>query len=225
MKKLLILCITMIMVCLFCACGMEAEQESTISLYADVIARLEAGDYDGARSLIDIMEGKQISVETESTELPEAESAMQTDITAPVLQTEAATPPDYEVVELTQYNVRDYFTFEEEFYIADKSGCTQYITLKEEYSERLISVEDVKVEVSYLLCDAHGIIDLDAEEFQSEYFDVLSQDREEQIVQLDNNAMGWITQMLYFSKRGCFPDFAMDVELESASGKLIFTAE
>ena len=62
----------------------------------------------------------------------------------------SATEPDsvtgnFEIVELTSYNVRDYFAFEETFYIADKSGCTQYVTLKEEYRDRLIAAENINL--------------------------------------------------------------------------------
>ena len=228
MKKKLTVCLLAALMLLLCACG-QATQPETVSCgheaYSDLIARLEAGDYNGARSLIDTMEGRQIPAETVPATLPQTAPAVQTEATLPPAVTDSGVTADVEIVELTIYNMRDYFTFEEEYYISEASGCTQYITLKEEYRNRLLSVENVKLEVTYLLCNAFGKIDLEEEEFQSEYFDVISREKETKTLELDSNGMGWISRMLYFSRKGYFPDFAMDVEIESASGKLVLSAQ
>lgn len=225
MKKKLSICVIVAVMLLLCACGQAQQPEANScghEAYSDLIARLEAKDYDAARSIIDILEGQENSAETAS---PETQLPVQAETAQPPAQTDSVITADMEIVELTEYNVRDYFTFEEQFFISDKSGCMQYITLKEEYRDRLVAVEEAKVEVSYLLCEAHGKINLEAETFRSEYFDVISRERTSKILELDSNGMGWISQMLYFSRRGYFPDFAMDVEIKSGSGKLILTAE
>lgn len=225
MKKILTICMCAVLVAVLCACGAQAEPEAAVSPYSDLIARLEAGDYDGARSLIDRMENREVVAETVSPETQSSEVPEQEVVTEPPVVTEPVVMQDCEIVELTQYNIRDYFTFQEQYYIADKSGCSQYITLLEEYRDRLIAVEDAEIEVSYLLCEAHGKIDLDAEQFRSEYFDILSRERETKTIALNRDGMGWISQMLYYSKKGYFPEFAMDVELLSGSGKLYLTRQ
>ncbi len=225
MKKKLSVCLIAAVMLLLCGCHQAQQPEADScghEAYSDLIARLEAKDYDGARSVIDILEGRETPAETAS---PETQLPAQAETDQPPVQTDPVITADMEIVELTKYNVRDYFTFEEQYYISDKSGCTQYITLKEEYRDRLVAVEEAKVEVTYLLCEAHGKINLEAETFRSEYFDVISRERASKTLELDSNGMGWISQMLYFSRRGYFPDFAMDVEIKSGSGKLILAAE
>ena len=210
---------------LLCGCHQAQQPQADFcghEAYSDLIARLEAKDYEAARSIIDILEGRELAAETAS---PETQLPVQAETVQTPAVPDSVITADMEIVELTEYTVRDYFTFEEQFFISDKSGCMQYITLKEEYRDRLIAVEEAKVEVNYLLCEAHGKINLKAETFRSEYFDVTSRERVSKTLELDSNGMGWISQMLYFSRRGYFPDFAMDVEIRSGSGKLILAAE
>ena len=212
MKRIMTVCVVLAMVFGMCACSAQSAPEPTVSAYADVIARLEDGDFDGARSLIDAMEGGEVPLETVSgaSQLPE--------MTLPSGQPEPVDTTHCETVELAQYNVREYFTFEERFYIGKESGCTQYIILKEEYRDRLAAMENVKLEVSYLLCEAHGTIDQKAEQFRSEYYEPIS--RKELTVELDSNGMGIISNMSYNTRKGYFPDYAMDMEITSGSGKL-----
>ena len=225
MKKSLTICMIAAMLLLLCACGAGTEPKATQSPYADVIARLEAGDYDGARSLIDIMEGKQDSTETEAQETVALETAppeTQLPVQMETIQTEPVAAADRKIVELTKETVREYFEFKEELHFGTQSGCTQYITLKEAYSDQLLAMENVKVEVSYLWSNAYGKIDLEEEEFRAEYYDILSREKEVRTLEPDSNGMAWISEMLSFSKKGYFPNYAMDVTIESGSGKLIF---
>ena len=228
MKKHIVLSVILAGILLMSACGTQKKMEPVLcghEAYADLIARLEAGDYDGARSLINTIEGKSFSAETESVETPQTESAAPEETEAAPTQPAAVIPQDCETVKLTKYNVRDYFEFKETYFISERSGCMQYIALKDAHQNRLISAEGVKLEVSYLLCEAHGETDLKAEVFRPEYFEITSREKEFRTVKLDSDGIGWINQMIYFSKLGYFPNFAMDVELISASGELILSAQ
>lgn len=212
MKKIRIL--IAVLCCILCGCGAQAEPEGTTSLYMGVIERLEAGDYDGARAQIDALEGLRETAEMET--VPKQST---------VTQPDSVIHADMEIVELTQDNVRYYFEFVEEFVIGEPSHCTQYITLKEEYRDRLLSVEDAFLNVTLLRCEAYGSIDLEEEEFRADYYDPISQKKEARTLELDYNGSGWITGMTVYSDSGCFPDYAMDVQIESGSGKLVFSAE
>ena len=64
-----------------------------------------------------------------------------------------------------------------------------------------------------------------AEQFRSEYFDIVSQERETKTLPMGEDNLVWISRMLYFNRKGYFPDYAMDVEIRSGSGKLILAAE
>lgn len=220
MKKWICLSLVFSLLAGLCACGQAQQPGNTPcghEAYSGLIACLEAGDYDGARSLIDAMEG---STGEQTTQLLPA-------ATGEMLQEETAAPDfsDCEAVELTEYNIKEYFEFAEEFYIGEQSWCTQYITLKEEYRNRLLSMQKVTVEVSYLRSDAYGRIDLEEEEFQAEYYDILSREKEIRTLELEEDGVGWITDMSQFSDRGYFPDYAMDVEIESGSGTLVLSVE
>ena len=214
MKKMMCLCLALVLLCSLWGCS-QAQQPETASCgheaYADLIARLEAKDYAGAHGLINDMAGGSAAAETVSVE----SSAKQPEDTVTV---------DIEVVELTRDNVREYFEFTEEFQIGEQSWCIQYIQLKEEYSRRLISVEDVFLQVSYLRCEAYGSIDLEEEEFRPEYYDPVFRDKEFRVLELESTGSAWLTGMTVFSDRGCFPDYAMDVKIESGSGTLVFSA-
>lgn len=222
MKKIWIIS-AVLMVLLICGCAAKSEPQEPKTIYDDVVARLEAGDYDGARYLIDILEAGESSVQTVPAETQATEMPMQAEATSPMREPESAVAGNFEIVELTNYNARDYFTFEETFYIADKSGCSQYVTLKEEYRDRLISAENVNLQITYLLCQAHGQVNLQAGEFLPEYYDSISEKQMD--LKLDDSGTGWISRMLYYSKKGYFPDYAMDVVIESGSGKLILSAK
>jgi len=221
MKKMMSVCLIFAMLFALCACGQAKPSEATAcghEAYSDLIARLEAKDFDGARSLIDTMEGHEV---------PEATIPIQTEKpmeqVQPIPAETEAQPQILEqgqTVELTKYNVGDYFEFREIYYISAQSQCQQYITLKDEYKDRLIALEDVKIEVAYLLCEAHGEADLSSEQFRPEYFEITSQETEVRTLKPDSDGIGWINRMLYF-KNGFFPDFAMDVEIRSGSGKLV----
>lgn len=214
MRKFQLLCLLTAFLMLLCACGTGTRPEETWSSYAGVIDRLEAGDYDGARAMIDAMEEQMVPAETERVTEQ-----------VPAAQTEAVIHADVEIVELDRDNVRYYFEFQEEFQIGEQSWCTQYIRLKEEYRDRLISVEDILLQVSCLRCDAYGSVDLEEEEFRPEYYDPTSREKEIRVLEVENTGNGWITGMSVFSDRGYFPDYAMDVEIISGSGKLIFSVE
>lgn len=223
MKKKLSICLLIALLCTLCACGTAKQPETTAcghEAYADLIARLEAKDFDGARSIIDILENREIPAATEPEKTPGKIAVVPTEPVPPVTDTPYVVTGDFEVVELTKYNVNDYFEFRETYYISARSQCQQYITLKEEYRNRIIALEDVKLDVAYLLCEAHGEADLKAEQFQPEYFEITSQETEVRTLKPDSDGIAWINQMLYF-KNGCFPDFAMDVEITYASGKII----
>lgn len=206
MKKGKLLCFLTVLVLVLCACSAGAEPGESPSPYDGLIAALEAGDYDGARAMIDAMETQPVQTE-------------------PAIDTEPVIYADLELVELGQSNVRDYFEFVEEFQIGEQSWCTQYVRLKEEYRDRLLSVEDVLLNVSCLRCEAYGSIDLEEEEFRPEYYDPVSREKEERVLEVDNSGSGWLTGMTVFSDRGYFPDYAMDVEITSGSGKLAFALE
>ena len=214
MKRMRIFCLTAALLMLLCACGAGTQSEETQSPYDALISRLEAGDYDGARAMIDAMEGQTAPAETEAPETH-----------MPAAQPESVIYADIEIVELNQYNARDYFEFREEFLIGQQSHCTQYIALKEEYRDRLLSVEDVLLQVSCLRCEAYGTIDLEEEEFRPEYYEPTSREKEVRVLELENTGSGWLTGMTVFSDRGYFPDYAMDVEIISGSGKLVFSVE
>lgn len=213
MKKKMTLCLLTAMLLGLCGCGQAPQPEEATcghEAYSDLIARLETKDYDGARALIDAMEGS--TEPAPSAEIPQAVSG------------ESVTA-DVEMVELTQQNVKDYFEFVEEIQIGEPSFCTQYVTLKEEYRDRLLSVENVLVNISCLRCEAYGSINLEEEEFRPEYYEPLSREKEYRVLELDNTGSGWITSMTVFSDRGCFPDYAMDVTIETGSGTLVFLAQ
>lgn len=223
MKKRLSICLVIVLLCTLCACGASKQPEETScghEAYSDLLARLEAGDYDGARILIDAMEKWAQPAQTQIPEIPETEPVVPAETVAAPPQPESVITADCEVVELTKYNVKDYFEFREIYYISAQSQCQQYITLKEEYKNRLIALEDVRLDVAYLLCEAYGEADLAAEQFRSEYFEITSQETEVRTLKPDEDGIFWINQMLYF-KKDHFPDFAMDVEITTGSGKLI----
>lgn len=213
MKKRICICLVIGLLCSLWGCS-RAQQPEEVSCghepYSQLISRLEAGDYAGARSLIDAMEGTAEPVQSAQTHQPVPEE--------PIAM-------DFEMIELTEYNVKDYFEFTEEFQIGEQSWCTQYVRLKEEYRSRLISVEDVFLQVSCLRCEAYGSIDLEEEEFRPEYYDPLSRDKEFRVLELEDTGDAWITGMTVFADRGYFPDYTMDVEIESGSGKLILSAK
>ena len=223
MKKRLSICLVIALLCNLCACG-TANQPEEASCghedYSDLIARLEARDFDGARSIIDILEGRETPAATGSEEVPEVVTIVPMELVPPVTQSPSVVAGDFEVVELTKYNARDYFEFRETYYISDRSQCQQYITLKDAYKNRLIALEEVKLDVAYLLCEAYGEADLTAEQFHPEYFEIISQETEVRTLKPDSDGIFWINQMLYF-KKDHFPDFVMDVEITSGSGKLI----
>lgn len=223
MKKRLSICLVITLLCTLCACGTAKQPEEPScghEPYSDLIARLEAKDFDGARSIIDILEGRETPVATEPEAAPEIITIVPMESVPPVTQSPSVDAGNCEVVELTKYNVKEYFEFRETYYISAQSQCQQYIALKEEYQNRLIALEDVKLDVAYLLCEAHGEADLASEQFRSEYFEITSQETEVRTLKPDSDGIFWINQMLYF-KKGYFPDFAMDVEITSGSGKLI----
>lgn len=214
MKKIRVACLMLTLLMLLCACSTGTQPEETRAPYAGVIDRLEAGDYDGAREMIDAMEGQTVPAEADA---PETQM--------PAAQAESVIYADIEVVELDRYNVGEYFEFQEEFQIGEQSWCTQYIRLKEEYRDRLLSVEDVLLQVSCLRCEAYGSIDLEEEEFRPEYYEPTSREKEIRVLELENTGSGWLTGMTVYSDRGYFPDYAMDVEILSGSGKLVFSVE
>lgn len=223
MKKRLSICLVIVLLCTLCACGASKQPEETScghEAYSDLIARLEAKDFDGARSIIDILESRDIPAATEPEKAPDVITIVPIESAPPVTQPPSVVAGDFEVVELTKYNARDYFEFRETYYIADRSQCQQYITLKEEYKNRLIALENVTLDAAYLLCEAYGEADLKAEQFRPEYFEITSQETEVKTLKPDSDGIFWINQMLYF-KKDHFPDFAMDVEITSGSGKLI----
>lgn len=214
MKKSVTLCVVVLMLLVLCACGPRTEPETAQSPYDGLIARLEAGDYAGARAMIDAMEAG--SQETETA----AEEAVQSSRTATypdsVIQT------DMEIVEL-EHNFWEYFEFVEEFHIAEQSSCSQYITLKAEYRDRLLSLEGARLEVTFQLANAYGSIDLEEGEFQSELYEPISTKTE--FLELDNTGTAWLNGWIPYSSRGYFPEYAMDVEILSGSGKMILTAQ
>lgn len=217
MKKSMTLCVAAVMLLALCACGARTEPETVRSPYDGLIACLEAGDYDGARAMIDAMEKNKEPLETEIAETDTAA------IRPPEVQPESVIHADIELVELTPHNVREYFEFTEEFHIGEQSSCTQYITLKEEYRDRLLSLEKAQLEISFQCCNAYGSIDLEEGEFQSDFYEPISQ--EKVWLELDNNGSAWLNGMIPYSNRGYFPEYAMDVEIASGTGTLILTAE
>ena len=68
MKKSMTLCVAAVMLLALCACGARTEPETVRSPYDGLIACLEAGDYDGARAMIDAMEKNKEPLETEIAE-------------------------------------------------------------------------------------------------------------------------------------------------------------
>lgn len=225
MKKILFLCLALGILCCFSACksAQEAtEIQSDYGSYADLIAQLEAGEYDEIRRMIDEMEGiipVQTSQPTEEQNTP----AVQTEAAIPVTEPEVILPEDYEIVELNRYIINDYFKLEEQYYIAELSRYVQYLTLKEEYRNRLIAAENVKLELTYLLTDAYGTIDQKAERFDVEYFDITSGTAQQKTVAVQDSGKQTLFQAEYSAKRGCFRDFPMDTEIVSGSGTLIFS--
>lgn len=217
MKKVMIFCLAVVVLCSFSACGQRQKQSNP---YDDVIARLEAGDYDGARFLIDIMETNAAAVKVNPTEA-EKELTIQTETAA--TEPEAEVPSEYERIDLNQYNVRDYFELGEQYYIAEVSRYSQYITLKEEYRNRLISAENVNLQLTYLLTEAYGTIDQKAEWFDVEYYDIVSRNKEQKTVTIDGQGIHGIFQVEYSPRRGCFQNFPMDTEIITGSGTLILS--
>lgn len=226
MKKIMSVCLIFGLVVSLCACASGQEPAKAAcghEAYSDLIARLEAKDFDGARSIIDILERQENPVATVMVETTAAETLAQEEPTLPPAQPGSVVTADMEIVKLTQYNVNDYFEFVDDYLIAERSGCNQYIVLKEEYADRLISAENVRIGVSYLMTNAYGEIDMKAEEFKSEYFDITSKQRLSDTLELDRNNTAWIAQPTYSNRKGCFQDFVMDVEIESGSGTLVFS--
>ena len=85
MKKKLSVCMVFLLLCALCACGTAKQPEAAAcghEAYSDLIARLEAKDFDGARSIIDILEGREIPVATEAEEEPESLSKLSVDVDA-----------------------------------------------------------------------------------------------------------------------------------------------
>lgn len=226
MKKIMSVCLIFGLVVSLCACASGQEPVEAAcghEAYSDLIARLEAKDFDGARSIIDILEGQENPVATVMVETTAAETPAQEEPTLPPAQPGSVVTADMEIVKLTQYNVNEYFEFVDDYLISERSGCNQHIVLKEEYADRLISAENVRIDVSYLMTNAYGEIDMKAEEFKSEYFDITSKQRLSDTLELDRNNTAWIAQPTYSNRKGCFQDFVMDVEIESGSGTLVFS--
>lgn len=225
MKNALCFCLVFAVVCSFCGCGNEQKTEeiqTSYGIYSDLIDRLEAGEYEAARRMIYEMEG---IIPTEAI-LPTKEQdppAAQTEAPKPVFETENTLPAEYETVELNRYNVNDYFELREQYFVAELSRYVQYITLKEEYRDRLVSAENVKLELTYLVTDAYGSIDQKAERFDVDYFDITSGTAEQKIISVQDCSRETVFQSEYSAKRGCFRDFPMDTEIVFASGSLIFS--
>lgn len=223
MKKFVLLCLIQSMLFCLSACSVAQPAQSGCGheAYLDLIGYLEAGNYDEARLWIDAMEGTAVQPTEPNTaqpQLPASQAMPMPAETAPQMQI----AEDAQVVELNQYNARDYFEFEDEYILGEQSSCIQHVVLKEEYRDRLLYAEDVHVEVTYLVTNAYGEIDMKAERFRSEYYDIVSGERKTETLELDRNHTARITNVVYSPRKGCFENFVTDVEIKSGSGRLFF---
>ena len=220
MKKNRMVCLMIALVMLLCACGNSEGTEvtqPTQGKYQPLIDRLEAGDYDAARAMIDAMDGKKeelLPTETEGAEALPAET---------VRQTEAAviSVPDGNRVELTKENVKEYFEVTENFFRGPKPGFEVGLALKEEYAGKLAAVEDAAVKVSFLTAEAHGTVDASGE-FQGAGY-VITGEGNPTWVEISDGGLGSLANGSYAEKKGYFPEYPVDVVLTDGRGVLIFT--
>lgn len=219
MKKINSVVFAALLLLSLCACGSREAAVPTQSMqaeYQQIMDKLEAADYDGARALIDTMEGT-----TAATQSAEETSAPTQSVSQPV-QSASQSQTGITVI-LTEENAEEYFEIHTQYIFASVPSFYQAVFLKEEYAQRMLSTQDVSLEVSYLLSNAHGTVDGEAQDFFAERYEVLDdQPRTAQIEILGAGAAS-LTQGEYNKKRGYFPDFAVDIEFTGASGTLILS--
>jgi len=223
MKKNRMVCLLLALMMLLYACGSRKSAEGTRPTegkYQDLIKKLDAGDYDGARALIDEMEG-----------IPSGESAPQTQPTEtegveqpPQVQPQTAPPSEGTVIQLTAENAWEYFEVTVNFFNGDEKSFHQAIALKPEYRSRVVRLEDVALEVTYLLSNAYGSVDDRNGEFSAERFEVISDEMTMEVT-IDNSNTGYLSNGTYVTKKGYFPNFAIETQIVSGSGRLILTDE
>lgn len=223
MKRIISLtCSAVLMLSLF-GCGAQRETPETQPVagkFQQIIEKLDAGDYDGARALIDEMEG-----------IPSGESAPQTQPTEtegeeqpPQVQPQTAPPSEGTVIQLTAENAWEYFEATVNFFNGDEKSFHQAIALKPEYRSRVVRLEDVALEVTYLLSNAYGSVDERNGEFSAERFEVISDEMTMEVT-IDNSNTGYLSNGTYVAKKGYFPNFAIETQIVSGSGRLILTDE
>ena len=222
MKKNSMVCLMVVLVMLLCACGGKEAAEvthPTEGKYQMLIDKLEAGEYDAARAMIDAMEGN-------SPKEPPVETApVQTEPPSVQAQPQAVQNQEGTVIELTKENAKDYFEATVNFFNGDEKSFHQAIALKEEYRFREIRLEDVTLEVSYLMCNAYGSVNNQNGEFYADSFEILSSEKQTVKVPIDNSKTGYLSNGTYVKGKGYFPNYVIEPEIVSGSGRLILMDE
>lgn len=218
MKKHVTLLCTVLMSLFLAACASESESQ-TVSCgheqYVHLIQCLEASDFDGARRIIDSMEG-DVSSATQSTEAQEVPCV----VTQPFLQTEEL---DGQLIELDIRNFMDYFEIREDLIFENPVHCYQNIQLREEYKDRLSDIQNVSVEISFFDARAYGELDYEDQLFFPEYYDMVTGELALRRVEISGNGEGFLTLASY--TKGCFHDYMMDIAITDVSGTLVLKAD
>lgn len=224
MKKTISLLCCLMLVMSLSGCGEKTEApvvQPPQQKYPQIVERLDAGDYDGARALIDAMEGISATEPVSETQPAPTE----TQAPPAQIQPQTLSPEEGSVIQLTKENAKDYFEATVNFFNGDEKSFHQAIALKPEYQSRVIRLEEVTLEVSYLLCNAHGSVDDRNGEFTAEGFEVTSDEKQTMKVTIDNSNTGYLSNGTYVKNKGYFPNFAIETEILSGTGRLILMDE
>lgn len=164
MKRLLTIML-LIVLCLSCVgCGTSEEPVPCgHEPYLPLIALLESGEYEGAKNWIN-----------DTYAIVETETVPATGDIPAAAETTAPTPknPGTDKIEVTSENFLDYFEYtidydfrENAFGEVERVWAMEYIRLKEEYVPRLISGNEIAVELAYHRVWSKGTLDYENKTF------------------------------------------------------------
>lgn len=174
MKKAISLFLVAVL-CFLCVGCNATEQSKDIydyEQYDDLIALLENGDYEGAKTWISDCYGSAV---TEAIDVIDYSVSEETFAATVPVETNASTTGEPETIEieLTPENFLDYFECiltecrfrENAFGEVEMVICDQIITLKEEYESRVAYGNGIAAELSWHSIYAYGDIDYENKKF------------------------------------------------------------
>lgn len=217
MKKWLISVLAVLVGLSLTACAEKSPQPGKADFpekYDALIGMLDQGEYEAAQSYIQEM-ARQDDEEVVHTSEPTTAAPE-----LPAMETEPESQPKGTSVELTEYNVNDYFEVKESYSAGEQAGCVFFVVLKEEFRDKLLSGSQVSVEVSYLPMVHYGRPE--GEGFETEYFDPISAEVRTKQVSIGDTGEGFFLGCSYDSRKGCFTEYPLEIMLTNAQGILVF---